>query len=85
MGAHLFIMNKSEQGFIEIKETFYALQFMEFMAWFIKFHERYEFLKVHRVTPPYSYSWVHEKFDIHIHEFMVMLVFIFIGSCIFQK
>ena len=30
--------------------------------------------KVHGVTCPYSYSWVHEKFDIHIHEFMAMLV-----------
>ena len=58
---------------------------MEFMAWFLKFHELYELLKVHGVTCPYSYSWVHEKFDIHIHEFMAMSVFIFMGSCIFQK
>ena len=58
---------------------------MEFMAWFIKFHELYEFLKVHRVTCPYSYSWVHEKFDIHVHEFMAMSVFIFMGSWIFHK
>ena len=36
---------------------------MGFMAWFIKFHELCELLKVHRVTCPYSYSWVHEKID----------------------
>ena len=63
----------------------HALQFMEFIAWFMKIPELYELLKVHRAASPYSYSWVHGKMHIHIHGFIAMSVFIFTSSCIFKK
>ena len=62
----------------------HALQFMEFMGWFMDFRELYELLKVHGATCRYSYSRVHGKINIHIHGFIQMSVFIFTGSWIFN-
>ena len=70
---------------IDFQGNFHALQFMEFMGWFMEFCELYELLKVHGATCPYSYSRVHGEINIHIHEFIAMAIFIFTGSWIFNK
>ena len=57
----------------------HTLQFIEFMAWFINFHELHEFLEVYIETCPNSYSRVHEKIDIQIHKLIGFTVFIFMG------